>query len=122
MTSTRMYTAMRVASHVDYRLVLRSYLFTCLMGRCVLEVPTETPLSEDQALKYFRDVVAGIEYCEYAGLRCFILFRAARDRKPIPRTNGCSYEYFIYIVPPFVEPTIQSQPDTDWCGAGSVIC
>jgi len=30
--------------------------------RCVLEVPTDVPLTEDHALKYFRDVVAGIEY------------------------------------------------------------
>ncbi|XP_021941699.1 serine/threonine-protein kinase STE20-like, partial [Zootermopsis nevadensis] len=31
----------------------------------VLEVPTDTPLSEEQAWKYFRDVVMGIEYLHY---------------------------------------------------------
>jgi len=31
----------------------------------VLEVPTDTPLSEEQAWKYFRDVVMGIEYREW---------------------------------------------------------
>ncbi|KAJ4445477.1 hypothetical protein ANN_07285, partial [Periplaneta americana] len=31
----------------------------------VLKVPTEKPLSEDQAWKYFRDVVMGIEYLHY---------------------------------------------------------
>jgi hypothetical protein len=30
----------------------------------VLEVPTEVPLTEEQAWKYFRDVVMGIEYRE----------------------------------------------------------
>uniref|UniRef100_A0A3B4ZH31 calcium/calmodulin-dependent protein kinase n=1 Tax=Stegastes partitus TaxID=144197 RepID=A0A3B4ZH31_9TELE len=31
----------------------------------VMEVPTESPLSEEQALFYFRDVVLGIEYLHY---------------------------------------------------------
>ncbi|XP_064095997.1 calcium/calmodulin-dependent protein kinase kinase 1-like isoform X3 [Macrobrachium nipponense] len=31
----------------------------------VLEVPTDTPLSEDQAWVYFRDVVLGLEYLHY---------------------------------------------------------
>lgn len=31
----------------------------------VMEVPTDSPLSEDQAWGYFRDVVLGIEYREY---------------------------------------------------------
>jgi hypothetical protein len=30
----------------------------------VLEVPTNTPLTEEQAWKYFRDVIMGIEYCK----------------------------------------------------------
>lgn len=30
----------------------------------VLEVPTDTPLSEEQAWSYFRDVILGIEYCK----------------------------------------------------------
>jgi [calcium/calmodulin-dependent protein kinase] kinase len=30
----------------------------------VLQVPTDTPLTEEQAWKYFRDVVMGIEYRE----------------------------------------------------------
>ncbi|XP_069164808.1 uncharacterized protein [Procambarus clarkii] len=31
----------------------------------VMEIPTDTPLSEDQAWSYFRDVVLGIEYLHY---------------------------------------------------------
>ena len=30
----------------------------------VIEVPTDTPLREEQAWSYFRDMVLGIEYCE----------------------------------------------------------
>jgi len=30
-----------------------------------MEVPTDAPLTQDQAFNYFRDVVAGIEYCTY---------------------------------------------------------
>lgn len=29
-----------------------------------MEVPTDNPLSEEQARLYFRDIVLGIEYCE----------------------------------------------------------
>lgn len=31
----------------------------------VMEIPTDEPLSEDQAWGYFRDVVLGIEYCKW---------------------------------------------------------
>lgn len=31
----------------------------------VMEVPTDSPLSEEQARLYFRDVILGIEYCKY---------------------------------------------------------
>lgn len=30
----------------------------------VMEVPSDSPFSEDQARHYFRDIVLGIEYCE----------------------------------------------------------
>lgn len=30
-----------------------------------MEVPTDSPLSEEQARLYFRDVILGIEYREY---------------------------------------------------------
>lgn len=30
-----------------------------------MEVPSEQPFSEAQARLYFRDIVLGIEYCEY---------------------------------------------------------
>lgn len=33
--------------------------------RAVMEVPSDEPFSEDQARLYFRDIVLGIEYCEY---------------------------------------------------------
>lgn len=43
----------------------------------VLEVPTDKPLSEEEAWAYFRDVVLGIEYCKYKNfcinLRVFTL-------------------------------------------------
>uniref|UniRef100_A0A3Q3DCX7 calcium/calmodulin-dependent protein kinase n=1 Tax=Hippocampus comes TaxID=109280 RepID=A0A3Q3DCX7_HIPCM len=35
------------------------------MGMPVLEVPTDNPLSEEQARLYFRDVILGIEYLHY---------------------------------------------------------
>lgn len=31
----------------------------------VMEVPTDEPFTEEQACFYFRDVVLGIEYCEF---------------------------------------------------------
>lgn len=31
----------------------------------VMVVPTDTPLTEQQAWTYFRDVILGIEYCKY---------------------------------------------------------
>lgn len=37
-----------------------------------MEVPTDTPLTEDQAWGYFRDVVLGIEYCKWEML-CFVI-------------------------------------------------
>lgn len=30
-----------------------------------MEVPSDHPFSEEQARLYFRDIVLGIEYCEY---------------------------------------------------------
>lgn len=35
-----------------------------LMSSPVMEVPTDTPFTEEQARFYFRDVVLGIEYCK----------------------------------------------------------
>lgn len=40
-------------------------VFELLERGQVLEVPTDKPLSEEQAWNYFRDVILGIEYCEY---------------------------------------------------------
>lgn len=37
-------------------------VFELLEGGEVLQVPTEKPLTEEQAWTYFRDVVLGIEY------------------------------------------------------------
>lgn len=39
-------------------------VFELLERGQVLEVPTDQPLSEEQAWTYFRDVVLGIEYCK----------------------------------------------------------
>lgn len=36
-----------------------------MLVRPVMEVPTDNPLTEEQARFYFRDVVLGIEYCKY---------------------------------------------------------
>lgn len=33
-----------------------------------MEVPTDSPLSEEQARLYFRDVILGMEYREYLAL------------------------------------------------------
>uniref|UniRef100_A0A8B9LJZ7 non-specific serine/threonine protein kinase n=1 Tax=Astyanax mexicanus TaxID=7994 RepID=A0A8B9LJZ7_ASTMX len=35
------------------------------MGKSVMEVPTDSPFSEEQARLYFRDIVLGIEYLHY---------------------------------------------------------
>lgn len=43
----------------------RTYLALPPPNRPVMEVPSEQPFSEDQARLYFRDIVLGIEYCEY---------------------------------------------------------
>nr|XP_023014647.1 calcium/calmodulin-dependent protein kinase kinase 1-like isoform X2 [Leptinotarsa decemlineata]XP_023014648.1 calcium/calmodulin-dependent protein kinase kinase 1-like isoform X2 [Leptinotarsa decemlineata] len=40
-------------------------VFELLEGGQVLEVPTDTPLDEEKAWTYFRDVVLGIEYLHY---------------------------------------------------------
>lgn len=38
-------------------------VFELLERGQVLEVPTDKPLSEEQAWTYFRDIILGIEYC-----------------------------------------------------------
>lgn len=40
-------------------------VFELLERGQVLEVPTDNPLTEEQAWGYFRDVIQGIEYREY---------------------------------------------------------
>lgn len=40
-------------------------LFAPLIRSPVMEVPTDSPLSEEQGRLYFRDVILGIEYREY---------------------------------------------------------
>lgn len=45
-------------------------VFELLERGQVLEVPTETPLHEDKAWGYFRDVVLGIEYRKSDWYRC----------------------------------------------------
>lgn len=41
-------------------------VFELLERGQVLEVPTNKPLTEDNAWTYFRDVILGIEYCKCA--------------------------------------------------------
>ena len=41
----------------------------------VLEIPSDNPLTEEEAIKCFRDVVHGLEYCEYCTvLYCTVLY------------------------------------------------
>lgn len=40
-------------------------VFELLERGQILEVPTEKPLSEEDAWTYFRDVILGIEYCKF---------------------------------------------------------
>lgn len=40
-------------------------VFELLERGQVLEVPTDKPLTEEQAWTYFRDVILGIEYCKW---------------------------------------------------------
>lgn len=39
----------------------------------VLEVPTDKPLSEQQAWSYLRDIILGTEYCKYSKTSYFYL-------------------------------------------------
>jgi serine/threonine protein kinase len=39
-------------------------VFELVQRGAVLEVPTDTPLSEQQSWTYFRDVLLGLEYCK----------------------------------------------------------
>ena len=48
-----------------YVLLLYLPVFELLEKGEVMEVPTETPLSEEQAWLYMRDVLLGVEYREY---------------------------------------------------------
>ncbi|XP_045771020.1 calcium/calmodulin-dependent protein kinase kinase 1 isoform X1 [Maniola jurtina] len=50
-------------------------VFQLLEGGPVIDVPTENPLSEETARKYFRDVVLGVEYLHFQRI-------AHRDIKP----------------------------------------
>lgn len=40
------------------------YLVFELLEKQILNVPTDQPLSENEAWHYFRDVISGIEYCK----------------------------------------------------------
>uniref|UniRef100_A0A3Q3WF09 non-specific serine/threonine protein kinase n=1 Tax=Mola mola TaxID=94237 RepID=A0A3Q3WF09_MOLML len=50
---------------VEVRIDLFTMLFELMRKGPVMEVPTDKPLSEEQARLYFRDVVLGIEYLHY---------------------------------------------------------
>ncbi|XP_023941983.2 calcium/calmodulin-dependent protein kinase kinase 1 isoform X2 [Bicyclus anynana] len=50
-------------------------VFQLLEGGPVIEIPTESPLSEETSRKYFRDVVLGVEYLHFQRI-------AHRDIKP----------------------------------------
>ena len=41
-------------------------MFELLERGELLELPAEKPLSEEEAWKSFRDVILGLEYCEYS--------------------------------------------------------
>jgi serine/threonine protein kinase len=43
-------------------------VFEYVERRSLLELPTDTPLDEETAWKYFRDTLKGLEYCEFSHL------------------------------------------------------
>ncbi|CAG2066963.1 unnamed protein product, partial [Timema podura] len=51
----------------------------------VLEVPTDTPLSESKAWTYFRDVIQGIEYLHYQR----IIHRDIKPSNLLLGEDGC---------------------------------
>ncbi|KAJ0021940.1 hypothetical protein NQD34_009430 [Periophthalmus magnuspinnatus] len=46
-------------------ILLKHFQYCVFFVRPVMEVPTDNPLTEEQARFYFRDVVLGIEYCMF---------------------------------------------------------
>lgn len=48
-------------SEIDYLYLVFEYV---QKGE-VIQLPTEKPLDEDTAWSHFRDVIKGVEYCEY---------------------------------------------------------
>ncbi|KAK9753902.1 Protein kinase domain [Popillia japonica] len=54
-----------VEDHLYLVFELLEGVFELLEGGEVLQVPTDKPLSEEQAWTYFRDVILGIEYLHY---------------------------------------------------------
>lgn len=58
-------------------------VFELLERGQVLEVPTDKPLSEEEAWTYFRDVVLGIEYCKY--FYRFLFYYNSSIQKPVSR-------------------------------------
>ena len=50
----------------DYKLSLYVFVsYPVWICSPVMEVPSDTPLSEEQARLYFRDVILGMEYRKY---------------------------------------------------------
>ena len=40
-------------------------MFELIEKGAVIDIPCDTPLSEEKSWKYFRDLTLGIEYCKY---------------------------------------------------------
>ena len=51
--------------NLDVHLSSSCLVFELLERGELLEVPAEKPLSEKETWKSFRDVILGLEYCEY---------------------------------------------------------
>lgn len=69
-------------------------MFAPLIGSPVMEVPTDSPLSEEQARLYFRDVILGMEYRECLAIlslcaACRVSLLQRNDRKCLFATFNC---------------------------------
>ena len=53
---------------LSHRYINFFLVFELLEKGELLEVPTEKPLTEDEAWRCFRDVISGLEYCKYKSL------------------------------------------------------
>lgn len=58
-----------------FKFGLNFSVFELLERGEVMQIPTDQPLSENQAWHYFRDVVLGLEYCKFSCTNVNIVVR-----------------------------------------------